>query len=105
MKNEIIFYSSKSGYCQIQHWIRNLETENKRRVYERLERVKVGNFGDYKILGEGVSELRFHFDHGYRIYFGRDGINIVILLCAGAKDTQQKDIRKAKILLEEYQND
>ena len=105
MRNEIIFYSSNTGYCQIQNWIISLETENKKRVYERLERVRLGNFGDYKNLDEGIYEVRFHFGCGYRIYFGKDGVNIVILLCAGEKDTQQKDIKKAKILMEEYHND
>lgn len=105
MQNEIIFYTSKSGYCQIQNWARNLSVENRKRLYERLERVKVGNFGDHKNLGDGIYELRFHFGSGYRIYFVKLGVNIIILLCAGAKDSQQKDIKKAKILWSEYEND
>jgi len=105
MQNEIIFYTSKSGYSQIQSWARSLSVENRKRLYERLERVKVCNFGDHKNLGDGIYELRFHFGSGYRIYFVKSGVNIIILLCAGAKESQQKDIKKAKILWSEYEND
>jgi putative addiction module killer protein len=52
--------------------------------------------GDYKSVGEGVFELRFHFGRGYRIYFGMIDNVIVLLLCGGDKNNQAKDIKKAQ---------
>jgi putative addiction module killer protein len=67
-----------------------------------LVRMEQGNFSNTKRLGSGVSEFRIDFGPGYRIYFGRDGDRIVILLCGGTKKCQQSDIEKAKVLWKEY---
>lgn len=64
----------------------------------RLARVANGNFGDTKIIGDGVSELRIFIGPGYRIYFTIRNKEIIILLCGGDKSTQQRDIEKAKEL-------
>ena len=61
-------------------------------IQARLTRIRAGNFGDTKVAGAGVEELRIDFGPGYRIYFGRDGRTAVVLLCAGNKGTQNKDI-------------
>jgi putative addiction module killer protein len=61
-----------------------------------LDRVEIGNYGDYKALGDGVYELKLHFGSGYRVYFAEDGDIIVILLCGGDKSSQSKDIEVAK---------
>ena len=66
------------------------------RVFVRLERVRLGNLGDCKPVGDGVSELRVKAGPGYRVYFGRDGRTLVVLLCGGNKATQRKDIADAK---------
>ena len=55
-----------------------------------------GNFGDAKPIGEGVHELRVHYGPGYRIYFARQGRAVLVLLCAGDKRTQPRDIERAK---------
>ena len=68
----------------------------------RLARVRRGNFGDAKSVGDGVHELRIDFGPGYRVYFGREGSRIVILLCGGAKKSQQRDIATAKRYWKEY---
>lgn len=65
-------------------------------------RLRLGNFGDSKSLGQGVYELRIHFGPGYRIYYGLDGQVIVLLLCGGDKSTQKKDIKKAKTFWKDY---
>jgi putative addiction module killer protein len=70
-------------------------------IINRLERVALGDLGDWAPVGEGVSELRFHMSPGYRVYFGRDGDKI-ILLTGGTKGTQRRDIRKAKDLWSYY---
>ena len=61
-----------------------------------------GNFSNSKSIGEGVFECRIDFGPGYRIYFGKDGDALVILLGGGKKKRQQKDIAKAKLLWKEY---
>ena len=65
------------------------------RIYARLTRIEVGNFGDYKSVGNGVMELRFTFGAGIRIYFGHEGDKIVVLLTGGDKSSQEKDIQLA----------
>jgi len=64
----------------------------------RLKRLSLGNFGDWKSVGGGVYELRVNKGKGYRIYFGREGKAVVILLVGGSKSTQSKDIRLAQTL-------
>ena len=81
-----------------------MEFGDAEKLTKRLDRIKeTRNFGDYKSLQEDVFELRFHFGSGYRIYFGRDGEKIIILLCGGDKSSQNRDIKKAISLWQEYQ--
>lgn len=65
------------------------------RVIVRIERLALGNSGDIKPVGSGVSELRIDYGPGYRLYLARKGSTVVILLCGGDKTTQQRDIAKA----------
>jgi putative addiction module killer protein len=77
-------------------WIDNLRDHQARaRVLARIERLALGNPGDVKPVGEGVSELRIDFGPGYRVYFTKRGREIVILLAGGDKATQTSDIRIA----------
>ncbi|OQX00460.1 MAG: hypothetical protein BWK73_48350 [Thiothrix lacustris] len=69
------------------------------RITARIDRVKDGNFGDTKRLDESLSELRFFFGSGYRVYYTIRGGAIVLLLAGGDKSSQTKDIKKAKALL------
>ena len=64
-------------------------------------RARMGNFDDTKPVGEGVSELRFTFGPGYRVYYTRQGDIVVILLCGGDKGSQERDIERAKALAKE----
>ena len=61
----------------------------------RIRRLSLGNFGDVKPIGEGVSELRIDFGPGYRVYFIQRGQTLVVLLAGGDKRTKDRDIRKA----------
>jgi putative addiction module killer protein len=65
------------------------------RVVARLRRATLGNFGDTKPVGEGVSEMRIDVGPGYRIYFVRRGIEVYVLLVGGDKSTQKRDIEQA----------
>ena len=71
-------------------------------VRARLNRIRLGNFGDCKSIGGGVEELRIDFGPGYRIYYGREESLVVILLCGGDKKTQARDILRARQYWKEY---
>lgn len=80
-------------------WLRSLrDIEGRARILVRLKRVAEGNFGDVKSVGEGVSELRFDFGPGYRVYFAAPNELSIVLLCGGDKDSQERDIARAKRL-------
>ena len=94
---EIQVYRTPNGRTPFIDWFESLENRNTRnRIERRLERLKVGNFGDCSSVGSGVFELRLHFGPGYRIYFGEMDDTIVLLLCGGQKSSQVRDISRAK---------
>ena len=67
-------------------------------ILKRIDRIEEGNFGDHRLVGGGVWEIRIHYGPGYRVYYGEDGPRVVLLLCGGDKGTQRIDIRKAQEL-------
>ena len=84
-------------------WLRKLRDENARaRVQIRVRRLSLGNFGDVKPLGGGVSELRIDYAAGYRVYFCQHGSLLVLLLAGGTKKTQAVDIARARRLAKEW---
>ena len=72
------------------------------RIQARLDRIIVGNFGDHRNLQGGIAELRLDFGPGYRVYYGRDGDDLVLLLAAGTKVRQTRDIEGARTLWRQY---
>lgn len=77
-------------------WIDRLKDVNARaRVNVRIQRLQLGNPGDVKSVGEGVSELRIDYGPGYRVYYTQRGQQLIILLAGGDKSTQQSDINQA----------
>ena len=77
-------------------WIDGLRDLHRRaRILARVERLAMGNPGDVKPVGEGVSELRINYGPGYRVYYTRRGRELVILLAGGDKSTQPRDIKTA----------
>jgi putative addiction module killer protein len=93
---KILNFKTDEGKEPFIEWFKTLDKNYRKRIFIRMDRIESGNFGEYKNLGEGVSELKFTFGSGYRIYFGKDQDKIIILLCGGDKKTQSKDIIKAK---------
>ncbi len=69
----------------------------------RIRRVSLGNFGDHRSIGEGLSELRFGFGPGYRVYYTQKGDMLVVLLAGGDKDSQAKDIVAAKAIARRWE--
>ena len=69
----------------------------------RIGRLRLGNFGDSKRVGE-VFELRIHIGPGYRVYYGREGETVVILLCGGDKGSQASDIERAEAYWRDYRS-
>ncbi|OQY29436.1 MAG: addiction module antitoxin RelB [Anaerolineaceae bacterium 4572_5.1] len=79
------------------------DAATKRKILARLARVENGNFGDFKQIYTNLFELRFFFGSGWRIYYTVRGSSVVLLLVGGDKSSQQNDIQKAKILLEDLE--
>jgi putative addiction module killer protein len=80
-------------------WLRGLKDQRARaRILVRLDRLALGNPGDSRAVGEGVSELRIDYGPGYRVYYMRQGLVTILLLCGGDKRTQARDIERAKAM-------
>jgi putative addiction module killer protein len=78
-------------------WLRGLnDVRAVARIQIRIDRLSLGNMGDVKAVGEGISELRIDYGPGYRVYFKKTGKTIVVLLCGGDKASQVSDIKAAK---------
>lgn len=78
-------------------WLRDLnDVRAVARVQIRIDRLSLGNVGDAKAVGEGISEMRIDYGPGYRIYFKKTGKRVVLLLCGGNKSSQDADIKAAK---------
>jgi putative addiction module killer protein len=95
-------YIDPEGHSFYARWFNRLNAPAAAKVATALVRIEQGNFSTTKGIGAGILECRIDFGPGYRIYFGRDGDTLVILLCGGTKKRQQKDIETAKKLWKEY---
>jgi len=94
---EVFRYQAEDGLEPVTDWLQSLrDKQAQAKIRIRLKRLEAGIFGDCEPVGDGVLELREHLGAGYRVYFGRHGQRIVILLCGGTKKTQSTDIKTAK---------
>jgi len=99
----VIVYANDNGEEPFTDWLYGLrDVVGRRRILARVSRLQQGNYGDCEPVGEGVSELRMFFGSGYRVYFGEQGNDIVVLLSGGDKGSQSKDIQQAKVYWKEY---
>ena len=97
-------YITPDGRNPFAEWLSSLRDLNAVvKIEQRLDRVRLGNLGNSKSVGEGVCELKVDFWPGYRVYFGQFGSTIVLILCGGDKSSQEQDIRKAKEYWKEYE--
>lgn len=87
-------------------WLDGLRDENARgRILVRMRRLSLGNPGDVKPVGSGISEMRVDYGPGYRVYYKQQGRTIAVLLCGGDKSTQTKDIERAKQIAKEWESE
>jgi putative addiction module killer protein len=97
-------YLAESGQDYVEEWLESLDDPPTRaRIEIRIERLSRGLFGDTKYLQDGVHELKLDFGPGYRIYYGKEGKRIILLLCGGDKSTQKKDVRNAIEYWKDYE--
>lgn len=99
---EVLQYTDKRGRNIFGNWFLGLDAVTATRVEASVIRLEQGNFSTVKGVGSGVFESRLDFGPGYRLYFGKDGEQVVVLLAGGTKKRQQQDIATAQQLWEEY---
>jgi putative addiction module killer protein len=99
---ELRYYLAGDGKSPFEQWFTELDTAAAAKVSVALARLEQGNLSNTKGVGEGVLEYRIDWGPGYRVYFGRDGEVLVILLTGGTKKRQQRDIDTAKALWSDY---
>jgi putative addiction module killer protein len=101
---QIIEFVNIAGISPFARWRERLEPAVRARVTLAVYRLETGNFSAAKGAGAGIFELRLDFGPGYRVYFGKDGEHLVILLGGGTKKRQQTDIETAQGLWLEYKH-
>lgn len=96
-------YATADSRVPVDEWLfglRDLVTRS--RIAARIARLEEGLRGDWKSVGGGIYELRIDYGPGYRVYYGQEGDALILLLCGGAKRTQEKDIERAHAYWKDY---
>ena len=102
---EIVHYT-ENGKDIFGNWIKALKDKKAQSaIYRRIDRAENGNLGEHRPCRNGVSELVIDVGQGYRVYYSIFGKTILLLLCAGDKSAQQKDINKAIDYLKKYKEE
>ena len=99
---EILEYLDWNGRSPYAEWFESLSARSAAKVAVAVTRLAQGNFSNVKGVGGGVYECRVNFGPGFRIYLGKDGERLVILLAGGTKKRQQRDIEDARIRWQDY---
>ena len=100
----ILEYIDAGGDSPYRDWFEGLDAQAAAKVTVALTRMALGNLSNVKGVGAGVLEFRIDFGPGYRVYFGKDGDRLLILLAGGTKARQQKDIATAQKRWADYKN-
>ncbi len=95
-------YKTRDGKIPFEQWFLSLAKKAAAKVTAAIAQMEAGNLGDHKSAGGGVLERRIHFEKGYRLYYAKDGTDIILLLCGGTKSRQQSDIKVAKEYWKDY---
>ena len=99
---EIREYIDDRGSSPFGRWFNGLDAGAAAKVRTSLARMEAGNLSNVRGVGRGVLERRVNVGPGYRVYFGRDGDTLIVLLGGGTKARQQRDIERARELWQEY---
>jgi len=99
---EIRYYVAADGRQPFAEWFADLEPVTRAKIARAIARMEQGNLSNVKPVGGGVLEYRIDFGPGYRVYFGRDGESLVILLTGGSKKRQRRDIEAAGAYWQDY---
>jgi putative addiction module killer protein len=99
---ELRYYLTRGGHSPFEIWFASLDPVARAKVTVAIARLEQGNLSNVKGVGEGVLEYRISFGPGYRVYFGRDGNVLVVLLTGGTKKRQQRDIAAAIEMWADY---
>ncbi len=82
---------------QFSEWLDALrDLKTKMRIIARINRARAGNFGEYRVLDDGVCEMKIDFGPGYRVYYAQEGLRVYLLLVGGDKSSQKKDVARAQ---------
>jgi len=98
----VLEYLDRRGCSPFGKWFHDLNAETAAKITTAVTRISLGNFSNAKGVGSGVFEYKLDFGPGYRIYFGKDGDTLVILLGGGTKASQQRDIEAALANWQDY---
>ena len=102
---KVVHYVANDGTDYFGEWFQEQDSETRARIQTRIDRVEFGNFGDHKGVGRGVFEFRIDHGPGYRVYYGRDGGALVVLLGGGTKKRQARNIDEAQKIWKAYKRE
>ncbi|MDD5286830.1 MAG: type II toxin-antitoxin system RelE/ParE family toxin [Desulfuromonadaceae bacterium] len=103
---QIEYYQKENGDIPFRDWLHSIrDSQAVERIRARLTRVRAGNFGNIKSLGDGVIELKIDYGPGYRVYYAMSGKAVVLLLIGGDKTRQSRDIETAKNYWKDYKGE
>lgn len=103
MEYELKIYATANGKEPFNEWLNGLrDFDTQALIFQRLQRVKLGHFGDCKSVDDGLWEFRIHSKAGLRVYYARVDRKVILIIGGGDKGSQKRDIDQAKAYLKEY---
>jgi len=96
------YYVDNNGRSTFEKWFNELNNYAAAKITKEIYKLELGNFSNVEGVGGGVFEQKINFGPGYRVYFGKENMEIIILLCGGSKKDQSTDIKNAKAYWQDY---